>query len=294
VPPPVARARPSLAALALGLGLLGLGGVMLDGAQADAAHGRLFLNAHFGFGLLLSVFLAAQARLRGGQGDGRYDALALCGALVAGGLDALHRFDLDDPVLGLVTTALLLIAGAIGLRARDGSLLRTAGIVFLAALPFKLILIDLTLAWDATDGSAAFANAFVWTRLLLLGLAAVLLFRARAGGVPLNLVSVSAAILLVAVELARLQTDWAHAALSAWLGLCAFAAVGFGLRRHLPAARYYGLALFALTVGKVFFIDLGHLRGLERAAAFLALGILLLTLSYVYQRVARRLEEGAS
>jgi uncharacterized membrane protein len=55
-----------------------------------------------------------------------------------------------------------------------------------------------------------------------------------------------------------------------------------GIVRDVRAARYLGLALFALVACKVFFSDLGHLEQLYRIIAFIVLGILVLAGSFVY------------
>ena len=48
------------------------------------------------------------------------------------------------------------------------------------------------------------------------------------------------------------------------------------------------MLLFVMAIVKVFVFDLAELRGMPRIAAFMGLGILLLVLSYAYQRVAPR------
>ncbi len=49
------------------------------------------------------------------------------------------------------------------------------------------------------------------------------------------------------------------------------------------------LGLFAVTVGKVFIFDLGHLEMVYRIISFMVLGVLLLFASYLYQRLSSRL-----
>lgn len=93
-------------------------------------------------------------------------------------------------------------------------------------------------------------------------------------------------ILITALEFMRSQADWAQTAASVWLGLRAFAVTGVGLRTRRRGVRYYGLTLFGIAVVKVFLVDLAGLRGLERVGAFFVTGLLLLALSYLYQRLA--------
>lgn len=58
----------------------------------------------------------------------------------------------------------------------------------------------------------------------------------------------------------------------------------WGIRRHNRWARYAGLALFTLVTGKVFLVDLSGAETLYRVGAFMALGVLLLTGSFLYLR----------
>jgi uncharacterized membrane protein len=82
-------------------------------------------------------------------------------------------------------------------------------------------------------------------------------------------------------ELARqltLSIAWAAYA----LGL-----VAIGLRRDYRLVRVLAIALFAVTILKVFFVDLAALDRVSRMLSVIGLGVLLLTASYLYQRLAR-------
>ncbi|HET6223004.1 MAG TPA: DUF2339 domain-containing protein, partial [Dongiaceae bacterium] len=54
------------------------------------------------------------------------------------------------------------------------------------------------------------------------------------------------------------------------------------------ALRYASLAVVVLAVCKVFLFDAAQLAGLYRVASFLGLGLCLLALGYVYQRLVFR------
>jgi uncharacterized membrane protein len=69
----------------------------------------------------------------------------------------------------------------------------------------------------------------------------------------------------------------------AWLALGA-ALLGGGIRLRLRALRLSALGLMALTVGKAFLVDMGDLVGLWRVVSFLALGLALIALGWVYRR----------
>lgn len=65
--------------------------------------------------------------------------------------------------------------------------------------------------------------------------------------------------------------------------------VYYGLRKNEPAFRYVGLALFAATVIKLFLNDLDQSTQFVRIIAFLAIGVLILTGSFVYLMFYKRL-----
>ena len=58
----------------------------------------------------------------------------------------------------------------------------------------------------------------------------------------------------------------------------------FGTRQRLAGLRWLGLALVGLTTAKVFLLDFAALTGIYRVVSSLALGIVLLIISFVYQR----------
>jgi uncharacterized membrane protein len=70
----------------------------------------------------------------------------------------------------------------------------------------------------------------------------------------------------------------------------AAALVIIGLRRTYPPLRYVGMALFALTVAKVFSSDFALLAGFYRVVGFVAVGAVLVLVSFLYQRASARAE----
>ena len=58
----------------------------------------------------------------------------------------------------------------------------------------------------------------------------------------------------------------------------------FGVHRAVAGLRWQGLALFGLTTLKVFLSDLSFLNGFYRIASSIALGVVLLGVSFIYQR----------
>ncbi len=92
--------------------------------------------------------------------------------------------------------------------------------------------------------------------------------------------------------------DTLHAqglAVSVFWTLYASGLVALGVRSRSALLRWQGLALFGVTTIKVFFYDLADLAGIYRILSAIALGVVLLIVSFVYQRKlsAGHREEGA-
>jgi uncharacterized membrane protein len=83
----------------------------------------------------------------------------------------------------------------------------------------------------------------------------------------------------------RLTVDFARllSVSLAWAGYAA-GLILLGFRRRSSTLRYMALALFGLTVAKMFAIDLLAIEGVYRIVGFIALGVTLLGASFLYQR----------
>jgi uncharacterized membrane protein len=74
---------------------------------------------------------------------------------------------------------------------------------------------------------------------------------------------------------AMLSTTWAA---------YATALIVAGIRRNYAPIRYFAMVVFAVTILKVFLIDLSELDRIYRVFSILGLGVMLLLTSYLYQR----------
>jgi uncharacterized membrane protein len=72
--------------------------------------------------------------------------------------------------------------------------------------------------------------------------------------------------------------------LSLGWGLYGALLIALGMRRAYPPVRYVGMTILAVTVVKVFFYDLWELGGIYRVVGFIGFGILLVLVSYLYQK----------
>ena len=78
-------------------------------------------------------------------------------------------------------------------------------------------------------------------------------------------------------------------ALSIFWSIFAVAAVAGGFRFRAPALRYFGLALFAVTLLKVVLVDMEQVSAGYRFLSFLGLGGLLMGTSVLYGKIGASL-----
>ena len=209
---------------------------------------------------------------------------------------------------GLAVTSWWLLAGAVlvGLgTARAARLVRLAGVAALGGALGFLAMVDLS---TRTASDPAFVGLWaltLWLAVIVVTALAAGLARlaAESGGSEpavriLWLVAGALVLLGVTAELNRyfaLAGDGAGSpdmlaaglSISAWWLLFAAALVVLGFRRSLTAVRRAGLAVAALAAGKVVLYDLASLDALYRIASVLILGVVFLSLAWLYHRQAR-------
>jgi uncharacterized membrane protein len=293
------------------LGMLGLGkAVLFDVDSMDSAT-KLFLNSRFAVSLIATVLLGVQSRLyrrmRESEDGSRpfEDALlmvASIGFVLAVATDGVLVLQENNPWAWMPSIMSLLIAAAfvlnVGAR-QDSSSLQVFGSILLGLLPIALVLFVFGLGWNAYDDDFAhFLNAIFLIALVLLAGSAWLTarFAAHDGSrfprePTLNILCLLAGIFLVSLEIGRAETPWKDSAITLWWGACALALILLGLRFQKRYLRHTALALFGLTIGKVFLVDLAALSGLIRVAAFMGVGVILLVVSFTYQRIAPKLAD---
>lgn len=92
----------------------------------------------------------------------------------------------------------------------------------------------------------------------------------------------------------RDATDWSwyenlyyKAMLSILWGVCSFAMMWLGMKKNFRPLRIISLSLFTATLLKLFFYDIINIPPGGKIAAFILLGILLLVISFMYQRLKK-------
>jgi uncharacterized membrane protein len=112
-----------------------------------------------------------------------------------------------------------------------------------------------------------------------------------AGGLGLYAVSLLILEIAVRVSTASIQTDFerGHTAVSALWAVVGLTLLVIGLLRGSAPIRYGGLALFGLSLAKIFFYDLSELSSVARAFSFILVGGLLLAGGFFIQRLSDRI-----
>jgi uncharacterized membrane protein len=70
-------------------------------------------------------------------------------------------------------------------------------------------------------------------------------------------------------------------------GLCSFAFMWLGMRFKYRPLRIISLTLFTITLAKLFIFDIRNIPAAGKIAAFFCLGVLLLVVSFMYQRLKK-------
>jgi len=226
---------------------------------------------------------------------------------------AVNGGDVYRQSAGLTEVALqvcVTLAMAIGLerlRLRSGSIVHNYGAILLAlfagaASVLGLLMLEMPL-FQWIDVGGAFFN------LLLLGYAlpavlALLLSYAVAGQRPAgygNTIAAGALILAlsyVTLEIRRLYhgpilaggaTTGAeqYSYSIAWL-VFGVVLLGIGILVNSQRARLASAVVIALTILKAFLIDMSQLTGIYRALSFMCLGVVLVAIGWLYQRILFR------
>ena len=185
-------------------------------------------------------------------------------------------------LVGLVMLARVFVADDALARAAAASLVSAPLLVRILAC------VALAVAGNAVAETAGRADLSLVLRRGLPGTAAVLLLAT----LSLHWIRYQNEFALTA----RRARDFAEVARVEWrtqVGLSllwtfyAAAALAWGFVRGTPVVRYGALALFGLTVVKVFLVDLAAVSTVYRVVSFLVLGVALLGVSALYQKSRR-------
>ncbi len=208
--------------------------------------------------------------------------LLIAEVLALGALARLSRapaFFVATPLLASVLLARVLIYDDHLARAAAASLVNSPLVTRIAACA-ALAVVAGWLRRAAPTGEAAKVG-----QALSAVAGVVLLYVLSLGWVRYENVGADAARAARHSELVR-EIEWrTQVGLSVLWTLYAAAAMAWGFIRSAPAVRYAALGLFGLTIAKVFVVDLSTISTLYRIVSFLILGLVLLGVSFLYQKL---------
>jgi uncharacterized membrane protein len=315
---------PALRLAVAGLGVLVAGRLAYDPriVGADLGVSPIFNWLLFGYGVPAMAFGLAARVMRRASGEDQpvqiLQALSvMCSALLVF-FEIRHALNGGDPYSknsGLIEEGLFATASlAFSLVLMRLAPTRTSPVLYFASLAFGAISALVTLFGVGLlenpyfSGQAVEGGRFFNAILLSYGLPAVLaiiLARAANGLRPQwFVVGARCEALLLFFLLATLQTrrlfetefiDWTHRASQAenytysavWLGV-GIVLLAFGLWRASREARVASGLFIVAAVLKVFLYDLAQLEGILRALSFIGLGVALIGIAMVYQKLVFR------
>jgi uncharacterized membrane protein len=211
---------------------------------------------------------------------------------------------------GLAEIALQVSAGlaiAIGLewlRARTGNIVYDVAALIVAGITLAGIVIGLGIAENPLETGAPVGGPFLNLILLGYGLPAVLaivlaLVARRTRPMPYRAVSAAVSVALALAYLTLQVVRFYHGPVltagdvtdpeeytfsAVWLGFGVVLLL-VGLLLDSKPARLASGAVITLTIAKVFLVDMSGLTGIWRALSFIGLGLVLVGIGYLYQRL---------
>jgi uncharacterized membrane protein len=203
-----------------------------------------------------------------------------------------------------INAGLALTIGLERIRGRTGSIVHNVGALVIAALTLCAIVIDLLIVvTEPRFADIPVDGVFFNTILLGYGLPAVLaitlaLIARTTRPMPYRVIAATTAVILALFYLTLQVRRLFHGPIMAgpasdaeqycystvWLifGI-ALLAIGFFLRSQ--PARYLALGVITVTVAKVFIWDTASISGIYRALSVIGLGVVLLGIGWLYQRL---------
>lgn len=110
----------------------------------------------------------------------------------------------------------------------------------------------------------------------------------RTNGVTCFLSVISTLVWMIAINNGLYQLGWTeevNAGYSISLSMAGFAQMALGMRLHLKVLRVISLATFGLVLLKLVVVDLWLLPTIGKVIVFIILGVILLVLSFLYQKL---------
>lgn len=203
------------------------------------------------------------------------------------------------PLFTAIWLAGLIFAGIKIYKGSKSPILQPLALILLAGVFIKFAVLDL-LFWNVSIGEKCFNCNFEIESIImraldfcpLIAVLGILFVIFRKKSVAHNhLFGIASLILLFIYLTLETGTFMLHfmpgmkpGAISVLWGLFAFFLILGGIIKNIKALRFTGLALFVITIFKIFFFDMSHLTPVYKFSAFIALGIVILVGALIYVR----------
>ena len=289
------------------LGVIGIGKTLVWDASFYHATPALFLNGRFIVGILSAALLGLQGHLASRFSPDEEPKpwsetmwwFAVIAFVIVMITDIFWTIESRYQSSWVISSlAIALIGMILLLFIPKKSTLSILGGFLLICLPVKIFLLDGLIGCEHTvSRHLAFQNPFFWSELVILLSILFLLPRIQSRDTQLmpsgrrfntlaNTLSLASAIGIASLEILRIKNSWGDSFLTLFWAISALTLILFGMKLRTAAHRYFGLFLFGFTILKVLLIDSSGLNELQRIAAFIGTGLLLLVLAFVYQKAS--------
>ncbi len=274
----------------------------VENALGDTLSQPLFLNGTFATGIYTGLAFGVFAWLLRADYK-KFSGIALlsgCGILYVSFIVDFYRNILQSPLsycVCLAFTCLTLFLLQVGLR-KYYPVARCARIYTVAA-GFSAF-VYLCLSRESNFYGYFSLNLLLWSTLAVLVLHLFFLskwyyhafdFRQKkADRMTLFIAIVSTVLLAVASHNLLYVFDLyeeSSATLSISLSIAGFVTMGLGMRLHLKILRMFSLAVFGIVLLKLVIVDLWLLPTVGKIIVFVMLGVILLVLSFLYQKLKK-------
>ncbi|MDF7799920.1 DUF2339 domain-containing protein [Pontiellaceae bacterium B1224] len=268
----------------------------------QAGANLILINPHTLTGLFTAATIGFQATLYnrikqpGTSKDGARILWFICiGAVLAISFRNLFTvLPSNTPLPWLLTSIIALFVGnLVSWILGTDPMLRRAGQFIVAAVPVKIILLDVGIPWETLSITPSLTSYILWIQLAMLS--EILLFACRTKIEPAiyrgyyAIAPLVVFIALVSFAIGTSDITWSWAVVSLWWGIAGLAFTLFGFARKSKLHRLFALLLFAATIGKVLIVDCSVFQTGARVMILIGIGLLLLILSFIYQKVSAKI-----
>ncbi|VGO18404.1 DUF2339 domain-containing protein [Pontiella sulfatireligans] len=204
-----------------------------------------------------------------------------------------HTLSWYTPLPWLLTSLITLFMGnLVNWMLGTDPVLQKTGRLIIAALPLKILLLDNGIPW--LNGTPPALTSYVlWVQVAML--IQIIWFSGRIkNSAPsmtgyFSLAPLITILAIISLAIGSLDIAWSWALVSIWWAVTALTITIFGFSRKSKLHRHFALLMFAATVVKVLLIDCSIFQAGARVMIFIGVGLLLLVLSFIYQKVSERL-----